>query len=66
MQEPLAVLGSAFPHYLRQGFHVHLVNDASTWRNHAEIGQALLSPFNEAVALAVTAKINVQILLDRI
>ncbi|MNJ53749.1 hypothetical protein D3C77_491570 [compost metagenome] len=65
VQQALTVLGAAFPHHLGQGFHVHLVDDAGARRNHAKVVQALLRPLDEAVALAVAAKIDVQVLLDR-
>ncbi|MNG87123.1 hypothetical protein D3C79_459160 [compost metagenome] len=65
MQQALAIFRAAFPYHLGQGFHVHLVDDAGARRNHAKVVQALLRPLDEAIALAVAAKIDVQVLFDR-
>ncbi|MNM90760.1 hypothetical protein D3C81_1030320 [compost metagenome] len=66
MEQALPVRCATFPNDLGQRLHVHLVNDAGTRWDHTKVVQALLSPFDETVALAVAAEVDVQVLLYRI
>ncbi|MNK92944.1 hypothetical protein D3C87_1130860 [compost metagenome] len=66
MEHSLAVFHRCFPHHLSERFHVHLVDDPRARRDDAEVVEAPLCPLDETVALAVAAKIDVQILVDGI
>ncbi|MNO78679.1 hypothetical protein D3C76_698270 [compost metagenome] len=66
VEQALPVRCATFPNDLGQRLHVHLVNDAGTRWDHTKVVQALLSPFDETVALAVAAEVDVQVLLDRV
>ncbi len=61
-----AALIGAGPHRLRDILQVHLVADAGAGRDRLEIVEALRSPFQEVVALAIAIIFDLDILFERL
>ena len=53
-------------HAAGEVFEVHLMHDADRRRHHAEVAEGLLAPAEKGIPLGIAAKLDVDVLLERV